>query len=114
MKKSSETTIEKSSGNIYKDLGMKNPDELLAKAELASAILTIINEKKWNQKQAAEALELTQPKISLLKSGQFRGFSIEKLMKLLNKLNRDIEIVIHTKKKSRSKPGHIFVKYAAA
>jgi len=102
--------IEKSSGNVFKDLGLSNPEERLAKAELSVKINTIIQKRRWNQKTAAEKLGLTQPKISLLSRGRLSGFSIEKLMKLLTLLNQDIEIVVRHKPRKR---GHIRVIFSA-
>lgn len=101
------------SGNVYKDLGFNNAEEMQAKAQLASSILSIIEKKKWTQKEAAEILGITQPKISLLSRGQFSGFSMEKLIKLLNKLNQDIEIVIRKKPFSLRHTGHISVVHSA-
>jgi len=106
--------IEVGSGNVFEDLGFKHPEEEQAKAELARQINVIIKQRRWKQKEAAKRLDLTQPKISLLSRGQLKNFSLEKLMNLLNLLNRDIEIVIQQRKKASRKPGHIIVKYVHA
>lgn len=101
------------SGNIYKDLGFKNHEEMQAKAMLASFIISIINKKKWSQEEAALKLGITQPKISLLSHGQFSGFSLGKLINLLNRLNQDVDIVVKTKPVStKHHVGHVNVIYA--
>jgi predicted XRE-type DNA-binding protein len=97
------------SGNVYEDLGFPNAEEMQAKAALASSILSIIEKKKWTQQEAAEILRISQSKVSLLSRGQFSGFSMEKLIKLLNKLNQDVEIVIKDKQFSTRHTGHINV-----
>ena len=61
--------IEKSSGNVFADLDLPNSGELLAKAELASKIYSIIKKKKLTQKQASVILGIDQPKVSALLSG---------------------------------------------
>ena len=99
------------SGNIYEDLGFVDSEEMQAKAMLASRILTIIEEKQWTQSQAAEKLGIKQPKISLLNRGQFSGFSLEKLIHLLNKLNQDIEIVVKQRPFPSRQNGHVNVVY---
>ncbi len=99
----------RSSGNVYKDLDLPNPERMQAKAVLASRLLTLIEDKKWTQVQAAEKLDITQPKISLLARGQLSGFSLEKLIHLLNKLNQDIEIVIRHRPLSSKRIGHVNV-----
>jgi predicted XRE-type DNA-binding protein len=105
-------TYHTGSKNVYKDLGFVNAEEMQAKAKLASSILAIIEKKKWTQEKAAEILGITQPKVSLLSRGQLSGFSMGKLIHLLNKLNQDIEIVIKEKTFSTRHTGHIAVTHA--
>jgi predicted XRE-type DNA-binding protein len=91
-----------SSGNIFADLGLAKPDDLLAKAELATKIIEEIRRRHLTQNQAAMILRVDQPKISALKQGKLSGFSIERLMRFLLLLGRDIEISVKGKPKSRS------------
>jgi predicted XRE-type DNA-binding protein len=93
-KKIKKYDIEKSSGNIFKDLGFKEPKEALAKAQVARKINQIIDSKKYTQIQAAEILKVDQPKISALKNGRLNGFSLERLFSFLNALNHRVEIRI--------------------
>jgi predicted XRE-type DNA-binding protein len=86
--------IEPSSGNVFADLGLKNPEELLAKAELVQRIADIIAERKLTQVRAAKLLGIDQPKVSALLRGKLDGFSTDRLFRFLNALGRDVEIVI--------------------
>lgn len=86
--------VEESSGNVFADLGLKNPEELLAKAELVHRIRTIIAERKLTQLRAAKLLGIDQPKISALMRGKLDGFSTDRLFRFLNALGSDVEIVI--------------------
>jgi len=81
-----------SSGNVFADLNLPNADDLLAKAELAAKIIAEIQRRRLTQSQAAAILGIDQPKVSALKQGKLTGFSIERLMRLLLRLGRDIEI----------------------
>ena len=90
----SETAIVPSSGNVFADLALAQPDELLAKAELVHRICEIIAERKLTQTKAAAALGIDQPKISALMRGKLEGFSMGRLFRFLNALGRDVEIVI--------------------
>ncbi len=92
-----------SSGNVFADLNLPHADDLLAKAELAAKIITEIQRRRLTQSQAATTLGIDQPKISALKQGKLSGFSIERLMRLLLRLGRDVEITV----KSRSRPGSV-------
>ena len=95
--------FEYGSENIFTDLNLPNPEEALAKAELARQIHCIIKEKKLTQKQAALVLGIDQPKVSALISGKLSRFSLEKLFKFLNELGQDITINVKPKFRSRKK-----------
>lgn len=83
-----------SSGNVFADLNLPQADDLLAKAELAAKIIAEIQRRRMTQSEAAAALGIDQPKISALKQGKLAGFSIERLMRYLLLLGRDIEITV--------------------
>jgi len=100
--------IIKSSGNVFADLGIKNPGEALAKAELILQINKIFKQKRLTQKKAAEILGIDQPKVSALLNGKLSGFSTDRLLRFLNALGRDVDIVIRFRPHSKS-PGHIRV-----
>ncbi|MGB2611746.1 MAG: XRE family transcriptional regulator [Isosphaeraceae bacterium] len=89
-----QVTIEQSSGNVFADLAFKNPEEMLAKAQLAQRICDVIAERKLTQTKAASLLGIDQPKISALMRGKLDGFSTDRLFRFLNALGRDVEIVI--------------------
>lgn len=91
-----------SSGNVFVDLNLPQADDLLAKAELAAKIIAEIQRRRLTQSQAAAILGIDQPKVSALKQGKLSGFSIERLMRLLLLLGRDIEIQVKTRTKSRA------------
>ena len=92
---------EESSGNVFKDLGLPNPEERLVKARLSSMIYDIIEERGMTQVKAAKILGISQLKVSALRNGRLSGFSIEQLFLILRKLDRDIEIVVRERSKDR-------------
>jgi predicted XRE-type DNA-binding protein len=98
-----EIKVTTSSGNVFADLGLANPDEMLSKAELARKITEIITKRHLTQAQASEILEIDQPKVSALMRGKLSGFSTERLFRFLNALGRDVEIVVKPKSKSRKR-----------
>lgn len=99
---------EESSGNVFADLGIENPEEALAKAELARQIGKLIKKKKLTQKQAAEILGIDQPKISALIRGRLRSFSLERLIRFLNELGQDVSIMI-SPANSKAERGHTWI-----
>ena len=91
-----------SSGNVFADLNLPGADDLLVKAELAAKIIAEIQRRRMTQTQAAATLGVDQPKISALKQGKLSGFSVERLMRFLLLLGRDIEITVKEKPGRRS------------
>lgn len=93
-KKLGDVEYEIGSGNVFADLGLANPEEALAKAQLAWEIAKIIKRRKLTQKRVAAILKITQPKVSLLLRGHLKSFSMERLFRFLNDLGQDIYIKI--------------------
>ena len=91
-----------SSGNVFADLGSPRAEEALAKADLAQKIIDIINARRLTQIQAAELLDVDQPKISALTRGRLAGFSIDRLLRFLMLLGNDIEIKVKARPRSHS------------
>jgi predicted XRE-type DNA-binding protein len=87
-----EMEVHSSSGNVFADLELPNPDELLIKAELAHQISELISARQLTQTQAAEVLGIDQPKVSALMRGKLSSFSTERLFRFLNALGSNVEI----------------------
>jgi predicted XRE-type DNA-binding protein len=97
------TKVEKSSGNVFEDLGLPDAKDMYVKAQLAIKINGIIKQRKLKQKEAAEILGVTQARVSALNTGRkLKDFSIDMLMGFLTRLDQDVEIVV--KRKPRSHP----------
>ena len=90
-----------SSGNVFADLGLRDAGEKQTRVRLAVAINHIIAAQRLSQTEAARRLNINQPKISALANYRLEGFSVERLMHFLTALDRDIEIVIRKKPRSR-------------
>ena len=93
--------IEEGSGNVFADLGLADAEELEGKAQLAYRIGEIIRGRHLTQAEAADVLGATQPIVSNLMNGQLHGFSLERLVRFLNALDRDVEIVVRRRPRSR-------------
>ena len=103
--------IEESSGNIYEDLEIPNANEMRIKSQLSAKIGEIIKARHLTQSQASEILGLSQPKLSEMLRGKFRGISEAKMMECLSHLGRDVQIVVKPAPRSR-KEGRIEVMFA--
>lgn len=107
-KKAERVLVEESSGNVFGDLGLPNPEERLAKADLALAIVREIEGRDLTQAEAADLLGVAQPDVSNLMRGRLSGYSIERLTRLLNALGRDVEIRVR-RAQTGSRRGHLRV-----
>jgi predicted XRE-type DNA-binding protein len=106
-----EIVIEKGSGNVYADLGYPDSEDMLIKAQLVTKIAEIIQQRRLTQAQAAKLLRLTQPKISRLLRGEFRGISERRLLQCLTRLGRDVQIVVKQTPQQRAQ-GRLTVRFA--
>ena len=86
-----------SCGNVFADLGFDNPDQMLAKAELVRQISLIIDQRNLSDIEIADLLEIDRSQLLDLIEGNLTLFSTETLIRFLNKLGRDVEIVIKEK-----------------
>ena len=82
------------SRNVFKDLGIPNAEEHLIKAQLVHKIDTIMKGRRLKQGEAADLLGVKQPDISKMLRGEFRQFSVERLLRFLVALDQDVEIVV--------------------
>jgi len=101
-RKGSSTTVVRSSGNVFADLGLPDAEEKQTRVRLAVAINQIIETMGLSQTAAAQHLHINQPKISALVNYRLSGFSVERLISFLNALGRDVEIVIRKPRSSRA------------
>ena len=105
--KTGRVKIERGSGNVFADLGLPDADAHLLKAELVTRIDEIIRQRGLKQVEAAKLLGLSQPDVSRLLRGNFREYSMERLLRLLTALGRDVDIVIRERDSER--PGRLAV-----
>ena len=103
--KTQKTKIERISGNVFADLGLPDAETHLLKAELVTRIDKIIRQRRLKQVEAAKLLGLSQPDVSRLMGGDFREYSLERLLRLLTALGRDVDVIIQESDADR--PGRL-------
>lgn len=104
-----EIPVERSSGNVFEDIGLAQSAELLAKSEIAARIAAIVEKRGLTQAKAAEILGIDQPSVSDLVRGRLRGFSSDRLFRFLNALGQDVQIVIVPRPPHSRRLGHLRV-----
>ena len=101
MAKKSVISVSASSGNVFADLGVPEPEEELAKAQLASRIREVIRRSRLTQAAAAALMGVDQPKVSAVLNGRLANFSSGRLLRFLTRLGQDVEIVVKAKPRRR-------------
>ncbi|MDP1608578.1 MAG: helix-turn-helix transcriptional regulator [Chlamydiales bacterium] len=102
MKKEKEIDFDITEGNVFADLGLEKPEELLARAKLLHEVSNLIKNSRLSQQEVAKKLKITQPKVSMLVTGRLSQFSTDSLLQYLSILGCEVEIRI---KKPRSRIG---------
>lgn len=102
LKAVSTVEIQQGSGNVYADLGFPDAEDMLVKAKLLAKISEIIRSRGLTQVETAKILGLTQPKVSAILRGRFRGVSERKLIECLTLLGRDVDIVVKDSPRRRT------------
>ena len=92
--------VTRSSGNVFKDIGVANPEQHLLKAKVVHFLGKLIEHSGLTQTAAAARIGIKQPDLSKVLRGNFAGFSLERLLLAANAMGADFEIQF---KKSRAK-----------
>jgi len=100
----SEETYEIGSGNVFADAGVPNAEEHLVKAHLVYKIDTLMKERGLKQVEAATLFGVRQPDVSKMLRGDFRQFSVERLLRFLVALGQDVEIVVRPRRDGGQPP----------
>jgi predicted XRE-type DNA-binding protein len=96
----SKKSYEIGSSNVFGDLGLPNAAEHLVKAKLVFKIDTILKKRGLKQVEAAGIFGVRQPDVSKMLRGEFRQFSVERLLRFLVALDQNVEIVVKPRRGS--------------
>ncbi len=106
--------VEVGSGNIFADLGLPDADEMLLKAQIVVALHRLIAARKLTQTAAAKRIGIGQPDLSNVLRGRFRGYSAERLMRMLTAFDQDVDITVRPRRGKSKQGGRIRFNAAAA
>jgi len=109
MPRTKDESVTPGSSNVFADLGLDQPAEVLAKARIVETIADLLARQDLSQQDAGKLVRLTQPQISRLMRGDTREFSYERLMRVLTALGQDVEITIRQTRNPR-KRGSVLVR----
>ena len=101
---SNKKRYETGSRNVFKDIGVPNAEEHLVKAQLVFKIDKIMKDRGLKQVEAAGLFGVRQPDVSKMLRGEFRQFSVERLLRFLVALDQDVEIVVKPHRSRNNAP----------
>lgn len=93
-RKKEEAGFEEGSGNVFADLGLRDADDLFARAQLGFHVYKILGERKLKHREMASILGIAQPDVSHLMNGHYGRFTTDKLLEFLRRLNQKVTIQI--------------------
>jgi predicted XRE-type DNA-binding protein len=94
---SDDMTVTPGSDNVFADLGFANPEEELLKAKLSREIRAIIRKRRLTQAKAADLMGLKQPDVSAIATGRTGKFTLDRLVRCLDKLDYRVDVVVRHK-----------------
>jgi predicted XRE-type DNA-binding protein len=97
---------EKSSGNVFADLGLPYSEQELLRAKLTLQIYRLIKKRDLTQAEAGKILGIKQPHVSALMRNRSGSFSVERLMNFLTAMGQDVEITVRPSSKDH---GEVYV-----
>lgn len=89
---SARTKVTRSTGNVFADIRLPNPEQHALKAKTVHFLAKLIEHSGLTQSAAAERIGIKQPDLSRLLRGNFSGFSLERLLLATNAMGTDFEI----------------------
>jgi len=106
--------VEVGSGNVFADLGLPDAEEMLLKSQIVMELHRLIKQRSLTQTAAAKLIGIGQPDLSNLLRGRFRGYSAERLMRMLTAFDRDVVISVRLHRKKTGQAGRITFRAVAA
>jgi predicted XRE-type DNA-binding protein len=97
--------IVRGSGNVFRDFGRPNADVLQLKAILAAEIIIALDRRKLSVRQAAAATGIAAADFSRIRNVKLDRFTIDRLMAILNRLDRQVTVTVAVKPRRRA-AGH--------
>jgi predicted XRE-type DNA-binding protein len=93
-KKQKSIKFEKSSGNVFADLGLKDSHHLQARAQIGFHVFRILEGRDLKQREIARILGIAQSDVSHLMNGHFSRFTTDKLLDFLKRLDQKVLIEV--------------------
>jgi predicted XRE-type DNA-binding protein len=88
------------SGNVFRDFGRPDADVRQTKALLAAKIVGILDDESLSTRKAQEKTGFAHADFARIRNGKLDRFTIDRLMTILNKLGRQVDVRIDVRPKA--------------
>ena len=95
------------SDNPFRDVGLPDADTKLLKADLCGKIIDILDKKGWSQRQASKQTGIDQADICRIRNADLKGFTIDRLIKVLNNLHYKVEVTVRPVRRRPQAEAHV-------
>jgi predicted XRE-type DNA-binding protein len=89
-----EIELVRGSGNVFRDLGHQNADAEQLRSLLAAEIIHVLNERDLSVRKAESLTGIAAADFSRIRQAKLSRFTIDRLMTILNRLNRKVEVTV--------------------
>lgn len=94
--------VNRSSGNVYRDLGQENVDVKQFKALLAAEIIKQLDQDGLTMREAHARTGIAAADFSRIRNADLARFTLDRLVGIINRLGARVEVKLKIKSASRS------------
>jgi len=100
--KTEKIEIVRGTKNPFRDAGLPNPELENARAQLAAEIIGILNKQNLSKRKASTITGIDPADITRIRNADLKGFTIDRMIKILERLNQRVEIRVRPMRSQRS------------
>ncbi len=90
--------VARGSGNVFRDLGHKNPDVEQFKAILAAEIIKALDRDRLTVRAAHARTGIAAADFSRIRNADLGRFTVDRLMSILNRLGSRVEVKVRVRR----------------
>src|SRR6187402_7676 len=97
MKREEPMEVIRGTGNVFRDLGSRNPDAEQFKAILAAEIIKVLDREHLTVRAAYTRTGIAAADFSRIRNADLGRFTVDRLMSILNRLGSRIEVKVRVR-----------------
>jgi predicted XRE-type DNA-binding protein len=94
------------SGNAFADFGLPDPELEQMRCILAAEIIKTLDAEKLSVREAEKRTGVAAADFSRIRQAKLERFTIDRLMRILDRLNRDVRFSVSITPRAQNAQGH--------